>query len=77
MQQHADVVHRGADDLRDVGGREFLDLPEDDGSGKGAWIERASALSHGLPKQRAPELPADERARLEHACAAAMKLVGR
>ncbi len=55
----------------------FLELPDDDGSGKGAWIERAAALSHGLPKQRAPELPADERRRLEEACAAAMALVGR
>jgi hypothetical protein len=55
----------------------FLDLPEDDGSGKGAWIERAAALSHGLPRQRAPELPADERTRLEEACREAMALVGR
>jgi len=56
---------------------EFLDLPRDDGTGEGAWIERAAALSHGLPKQRAPELPPDERRRLEAACADAMKLVGR
>lgn len=55
----------------------FLDLPRDDGTGEGAWIERAAALSHGLPKQRAPELPPDERRRLETACAEAMKLVGR
>jgi hypothetical protein len=56
---------------------EFLDLPRDDGTGPGAWIERAAALSHGLPKQRAPELPVEERRRLEAACREAMALVGR
>jgi len=55
----------------------FLDLPRDDGSGDGAWIERAAALSHGLPKARAPELPPDERARLDAAVRGAMVLVGR
>lgn len=56
---------------------EFLDLPRDDGTGPGAWIDRAAALSHGMPKQRAPELPVDELGRLEAACAEAMRLVGR
>ena len=56
---------------------EFLDLPRDDGTGTDAWLARAADLSHGLPKQRAPELPPDERHRLELACADAMELVGR
>ncbi len=56
---------------------DFLDLPRDDGTGKDAWIARAAALSHGMPKQRAPELPAEERHRLELACADAMRLIGR
>lgn len=55
----------------------FLDLPRDDGTGEDAWIERAAVLSHGLPTLRAPELPADERRRLEDACREAMKVLGR
>lgn len=55
----------------------FFELPRDDGTGEGAWIERAAALSHGLPTLRAPELPADERRRLEDACRDAMKILGR
>ena len=51
---------------------EFLELPED-----GDWIQRAAALSHGMPRLRAPELKADEHARLTAACEEAMRLVGR
>lgn len=56
---------------------DFFSLPRDDGTGRDAWIERAAALSHGLPKTRAPELPDEERGRLERSVAAAMALVGR
>ena len=56
---------------------EFFELPGDDGTGQGAWIERAAALSRGLPTLRAPTLPDDERSRLEAACADAMKTLGR
>jgi hypothetical protein len=55
----------------------FLDLPRDDGTGRDAWIARAAALSYGLPKLRAPELPAEEYARLEASVRDAMRLVGR
>ena len=43
----------------------------------GGWIERAAGLVHGSPRPRAGELPADERARLEDACAPGMELLGR
>lgn len=56
---------------------DFLELPRDDGTGADAWIGRAAALSRGLPKQRAPELPAEERGRLEASVRDAMALVGR
>jgi len=56
---------------------DFLELPRDDGTGEGAWIARAAALSHGLPKARAPELPDEERGRLEASVREAMKRVGR
>jgi LPS sulfotransferase NodH len=56
---------------------DFLDLPRNDGTGENAWIARAAALSHGLPKARAPELPPAERERLERACRPGMALVGR
>jgi hypothetical protein len=55
----------------------FLELPLDDGTGEGAWIEKAATLSHGLPKRRAPELPEAERSRLEEACREAMAVLGR
>lgn len=56
---------------------DFLELPHDDGTGAGAWIARAAALSDGLPKARSPELSSDERRRLERACRRGMELVGR
>ncbi len=56
---------------------EFFELPRDDGTGPGAWVERAAALSHGLPERRAPELPEAERRRLEAVCREAMGVVGR
>lgn len=64
---------------REVLGRiaRFLELPRDDGTGVDAWIERAAALSHGMPALRASELPSDERLRLEQACRDAMKVLGR
>lgn len=55
---------------------EFFELPRDDGTGPDAWIARAAALSHGLPKRRAPELPAEERERLEASVRAAMQRLG-
>lgn len=69
------LVTRPVETLRTIA--EFLDLPRDDGTGRDAWIERAAALSHGLPKRRAPELPEAERARLEAVCREAMAAVGR
>jgi len=64
---------------REVLGRiaSFLELPQDDGTGVGAWIERAAALSHGMPALRASEVPRDEVRRLEDACRDAMKVLGR
>ena len=60
----------------------FFELPSDDGTGEGAtgaggWIARAAALSQGMPKVRAPELPAEERGRLAASVAEAMTVVGR
>ncbi len=56
---------------------DFLELPSDDGTGQNAWIDRAAALSRGMPHLRAPELPKEERDRLAQACADAMKILGR
>lgn len=42
-----------------------------------AFLDRASGLVRGMPPERAPELPADERARLAAACAPGMRLLGR
>ncbi len=66
-----DLVRNPREELERV--RAFFDLgPDRDG-----WIARAAALSRGVPPQRAPELPAEERRALDAACAAGMKLVGR
>jgi len=65
-----DLVIRPGEVLAEIS--DFLDLPED-----GDWIERAAALSHGLPRLRYPDLSAEERARLDEACREAMALVGR
>jgi putative sulfotransferase len=56
---------------------DFLELPEDDRVDGEGWIERAAALSRGMPPLRAPGLPESERARLEEACAEAMEVLGR
>ncbi len=56
---------------------DFLELPSVDTSGQEPWIERAAALSRGMPRLRAPNLSHDERGRLEQACADAMKILGR
>ncbi|MCP4906473.1 MAG: sulfotransferase [bacterium] len=53
---------------------DFLELPNNDGSG---WIEHAAALSRGMPRLRAPSLSSGERDRLAQACADAMKTLGR
>jgi hypothetical protein len=59
----ARVLHEIAD---------FFELSAD-----GDWIERAAALSRGMPRLRAPDLDDDERSRLEASCAEAMKAIGR
>jgi hypothetical protein len=56
---------------------DFFDLPRDDGTGRDAWIDRAAALSRGLPTLRAPALSGSERERLDQACAEAMTTLGR
>ncbi len=45
--------------------------------GAGRFLRDASGLVRGMPPARAPELPAEERARLEAACASGMRLLGR
>jgi hypothetical protein len=66
-----DLVTRPREELERV--RAFFELgPDRDG-----WIDRAAALSRGVPPRRAPELPAEERKALDAACAAGMKLIGR
>ncbi len=45
--------------------------------GVGRFLEDAAGLVRGMPPARAPELPADERARLDAACASGMRLLGR
>jgi hypothetical protein len=55
----------------------FLELPEDEEPGGLSWIERAAALSRGMPKLRFPELPEQERVALDAACAEAMARLGR
>ena len=69
------LVTRPAETLTKIA--DFFELPGDDGTGRGAWIARAAALSHGLPGRRAPELPVAERRRLEAVCREAMAVVGR
>jgi hypothetical protein len=69
-----DLVTRPHEALRRIG--DFLELPAD-GAGADAWIERAAALSRGMPALRRPELDDEERRRLDAACAEAMALVGR
>lgn len=56
---------------------DFLDLPDEGSDGEAGWIDRAAALSRGLPHLRAPELETDERARLAAACADAMARLDR
>ncbi|MAG34470.1 MAG: hypothetical protein CL908_26665 [Deltaproteobacteria bacterium] len=70
-----DLVTRPHDELTRIA--EFFDLPRDDGTGPDAWIERAAALSRGMPRLRAPELPAEEAQRLAAACREAMEILGR
>jgi hypothetical protein len=65
-----DLVTRPHDELTRIG--RFFELPDDEG-----WIERAAALSRGMPTLRFPLLPDDERRRLDDACAQAMGLLGR
>ncbi len=57
----------------------FLELPPDPHGRDHAegWIEEAAALSRGMPRLRAPDLPAVERAQLEEACRKAMAVLGR
>jgi hypothetical protein len=74
-----DLVTRPREELTRVS--RFLELPGDaEGPGENggeSWIERAAALSHGMPKLRFALLADDERGRLDAACADAMKLLGR
>jgi hypothetical protein len=65
-----DLVTRPEPILAEIS--EFLELPPDD-----TFVERAAALSHGMPPLRAPELDADEYRRLDASCEEAMRLVGR
>lgn len=65
-----DLVTRPAEVLRRIA--DFLELPPD-----GDFVERAAALSRGMPRLRLPELDPEERARLVQSCAEAMRLVGR
>ena len=52
---------------------DFLELPNP----RGSWRVRAAALVQGAPTPRADQLPADERERLEQACRAGNRLLGR
>lgn len=52
---------------------DFLELDAD----REGWLERAAGLIRGAPPARVPELPGDERERLEAACAPGMRLLGR
>ena len=51
---------------------DFLELPHEEG-----FLERAAALSNGLPPLRRPRLDPADRARLDAACAGAMRCLGR
>jgi hypothetical protein len=56
---------------------DFLDLPQAEIVAGEDWIERAAALSRGMPTLRAPLLADEERGRLETSCAEAMSRIGR
>ena len=70
-----DLVTQPRDELARIA--RFLELPDDGGDRAGGWIERAAALSRGMPRLRFPSLANEERERLDAACAASMKLLGR
>lgn len=70
-----DLVVEPARELRRIS--DFFELPSDDGTGQGAWIDRAAALSRGMPTLRLAELPPDEADRLSMACEEAMSALGR
>ena len=65
-----DLVTQPESSLAEIS--DFLELPADD-----TFIARAAALSHGLPRLRAPSLEAEEYGRLVASCREAMQLVGR
>ena len=69
-----DLVTQPREELARIA--QFLELPAD-GAGQDSWIERAAALSHGMPTLRFPALPDGEARRLDEACAESMRLVGR
>lgn len=67
--------HRHLAEIRDF----FeIDTKSKPGSARdaGNWIDRAAALVRGTPPLRFPDLPAEERERLEVSCAASMKRLG-
>ena len=66
------LVSEPARVLGEIG--DFFELPREAGDG---WIERATALSRGLPPLRFPALEPDEARRLEASCAEAMALLAR
>jgi len=65
-----ELVTRPAAVLAEVS--DFLELPDDPG-----FIERASALSNGMPRLRWGELSSADRDALDAACAGAMRSLGR
>jgi hypothetical protein len=66
-----DLVARPAHELRRISA--FFALEP----GRGDWIGRAAGLIRGTPPRRLPGLAADERQRLDAACAEGMRLLGR
>ncbi len=70
-----DLVVEPARELRRIS--DFFELPGDAGTGEGHWIDRAAALSRGMPTLRLAELPPDEADRLDMACGEAMAALRR
>jgi len=66
-----DLVDDPRATLRRIATHFAMDLERD------GWIERAAAMVRGRPADRAGELPAAERARLEETCRAGNRLLGR
>ena len=66
-----DLVDRPGVTMRRIATFFEMDLERD------GWIERAASMVRGRAAARAPELPAEERARLSEVCRAGNRLLGR